>query len=451
MSSWVHGPDRGLAPVVKAEDDSPLPPDATFHPELVSSPQLRDKARSSAYGSVVPKIEKVVLEDNDLRPWEEPPTFRPELGPSELREKARSSSYGTAVPQKVAREAPTPSFKPELVTQTSKVSVQWSERARSSKYGSEVAKVSPPPPPPKPSFQPEFPKSAHREKYNSAVTSSKYGQVAATPPRGVAERPSTAPAREASLHDLRDSSKRPQTAGTRGTEEGRKFVDPCEERAKEGGFVLDGVNVGLMMRAQEQYPGIVRKANLLGSPRKLPGDELSRSLKEKAPSSKYGIAPPPRGDKPPEKAPEPRLTFSRASVLHSPLEPFQERSPLNEKVRSHSYGVAPPPKGERPPPKESEPKWTPSRSVMSVEPPPTPRSALNDKVASHHYGTEWEPGKGERKSVFPEPVWVPPSTRGGIPDPEPPRPRSANYSHIRSHYGSDYNPSANASQVEESY
>lgn len=154
----------------KEEDDVPLPPDSTFHPDLISNPELRDKARSSGYGVVVPKVEKLVLEANDLRPWEEPPTFRPALvSNAEQREKARSSHYGVALPQKKQAESPAPSFQPELVTHTSKVSSPWAEKARSSKYGREAATVTPPPQAPQPSFKPEMPKSAYREKYNATV------------------------------------------------------------------------------------------------------------------------------------------------------------------------------------------------------------------------------------------------------------------------------------------
>ena len=169
-SAWVYGPDRGLYPVVKNEDDSPLPPETTFHPDItISSTELRDKARSSGYGVVVPKIEKIVLEANDLRPWEEQPSFRPDMPPSEARERARSSNYGSVLPQKKAVEAATPTFQPELVTHTSRVSSAWSEKARSSKYGSVTATVPPSSPPPKPAFQPEFPKSSFREKYSTSV------------------------------------------------------------------------------------------------------------------------------------------------------------------------------------------------------------------------------------------------------------------------------------------
>lgn len=168
MSAWVSGPDRGLHPVQK-DEGTPVPPDATFQPELMSSPDIRNKAKSSAYGTVVPKTEKVVLEKNDLRPWEEQPTFKPELPDSDLRSKARSSSYGVAVPTKDAPTAPSPSFKPELVTQTSKLSLQWSEKARSSKYGVQAAAASPTAPAPAPSFTPEIKTTTFREKYQSSV------------------------------------------------------------------------------------------------------------------------------------------------------------------------------------------------------------------------------------------------------------------------------------------
>lgn len=441
-SSWVHGPDRGLHPVAK-DEDAPLPPDTTFNPELMSNPQLREKARSSGYGSVVPKVEKVVLEPNDLRPWEEPPTFRPALPESELRAKASSSNYGVAIPQRKELQAPSPSFQPEPITAKSKVSAEWTGKARSSKYGQETAKVSPPPPPPKHTFTPELPKSSSREKYSSTVTSSKYGHVLPATP----ERPSTAPSREVSAEDV--LSKRPQTAGARSKEPEQPFVDPLDERAKDGGFVLDGVHVGLCLRAQQEYNGTYRRHSLLGQPKQLVGaEELRRAALEKAVSSKYGLVSPARGERPAEKKGEPRLAFDRRSTLHTPIEPFTEKSALNEKVRSNAYGVQSPAKVERPPSREPEPRWAPSLVAAKTEPPPTPRSALNDKVSSHSYG-QVAPEKGEKKEVVLEPVWVPSSARGGIPEPEPPRPRSAQYSNVRSHYGSDYNPSANASAVAE--
>lgn len=410
----------------------------------MSSPDIRSKAKSSAYGTVIPKTEKVVLEKNDLRPWEEQPTFKPELPESDLRSKARSSSYGVAVPTKEAPAAPSPSFKPELVTQTSKLSLQWSEKARSSKYGVQAAAASPSAPAPAPSFTPEIKTTTFREKYQSSVVSSKYGQV--VPSSKPVERPSTAPSREVTLDGVKSnghSRERPQTAGS-----GRKpLTDPLEDRAKDGGFVLDGINVAECMLARQR--GAVLKHEPLGSPRALPGAERTRAATANARSSDYGTRSPARGQKPAEKTPEPHLKFDRStSVLAEPHQPFKERNALTDKVHSHAYGRNSPAKAERAPPPEREPLWAPTLSVRKVELDPVPRSTLNDKVASHSYGTA-SPEKGERATPVPEPVWVPSSYHGGIPEPEPPGPRSSTYSQARSHYGKDYNPSANASQLDE--
>lgn len=168
-SAWVTGPDRGLHPLGKEDKDGPVDPNATFHPVFVSDSFLREKAKSSNYGSIIPKVEKVVLEDNDLRPWEEQPTFRPELPPSDLREKAKSSSYGSVIPKRETSPAPSPSFKPEMITQQSVVSKHWAGRARSSSYGRETASPVRPKTAPRPTFAPEYPKSAYREKINSTV------------------------------------------------------------------------------------------------------------------------------------------------------------------------------------------------------------------------------------------------------------------------------------------
>lgn len=430
-SAWASGPDRGLAPIQK--EDGPEDPSATFHPELSSDQRLREKAKSSNYGSIVPKVEKVVLEANDLRPWEEQPTFAPEMPECSVRARVKSSSYGSVLPKKEEREAPSPSFKPELVTENSKVSQEWKAKARSSSYGKEIAQVNRPKSAPRPTFTPELPKSTARDKYKESVVSSKYGE--ASPAR--VERPKTAP----TSRDLKlDTPRNGKSASPE-----HKVKDPLEERASPGGFVLDCVRMGEAINEAAKYPG-VRIPEGLNLQKPLVTTEYSRKLKEAARSSSYGEASPARGEKPPEKKPEPRFAYGGKSVLHESPEPIAKRSPLNEKVRSQGYGTASPVKVERPPPKEPERLWTPTLSVAKVELSDVPRSKLNDKVASHAYGIA-SPAKGERSSTPLEPVWVPSSKRGGIPEPEPHRRASSQYEHVRSHYGADYNPSANASTL----
>lgn len=407
----------------------------TFRPELVSDPSLRDKAKSSNYGSIVPKVEKLVLEANDLRPWEEQPSFAPELPDCGIRARAKSSSYGAVLPEKKEREAPSPSFKPELVTEASKVSQAWRAGARSSSYGKEVAAARRPLTAEKPSFTPEMPKSAYREKYSSTVTSSKYGE--ASPAR--AERPKTAP----TTRDLKLEAPRNGKSST----PDQKKADLFEERANGAGFVLDCVRMGEAINEAAKYPG-VRIPEGLNVSKELVLTEYSRKLKESARSSQYGDASPARGEKAPEKKPEPRFSYGGKSKLHEELEKFEHRSPLNEKVvavRSQGYGTASPAKVERPPSKEPERLWAPTTSVAKAELAEVPRSKLNDRVASAGYGVN-SPAKGERPVTPLEPVWVPSSKRGGIPEPEPPR-RTSLYEHVRSHYGAAYSPSANASAM----
>lgn len=70
------------------------------------------------YGVVLARHVKVVLDDQELRPWEEKPTFKPQLNETEvskeIKSKARSSKYGQVIPVKKQRKPEKFKFKPNL-------------------------------------------------------------------------------------------------------------------------------------------------------------------------------------------------------------------------------------------------------------------------------------------------------------------------------------------------
>ena len=166
-------------------------------------------------------------------------------------------------------------------------------------------------------------------------------------------------------------------------------------------------------------------------------------MRSSASSSKYGTASPAVGPRPHREERPEDFKFDRStSVLNEPLEPFATKTPLADKVRSSQYGLAPPPQGQKPEPKEPEPKWgfTFKASVPSA-PPPAPRNDLTNRVNSHGYG-KVSPEKGPRYELEQKPLWIPSnSPRVQMPEPAP-VPRSRLNDSVRSHYGTDYNPTA---------
>lgn len=432
-SAWVRAPARFPHSPIEEDSEGLADPNTTFSPQLLSNPELRERVRSSSYGTVLPKVEKVVLEENDLRPWQEQPTFAPSMPTCELRSKAQSSKYGleaVSLPQPAAPEVP--SFTPELITKNSKVSQQW--HGKSANYGRVTATNTPRKEPPRPSFTPEFPNNKQREKLQSSVSSSRYGAVSPTP----AQRPKSAPA-------IRDRASELYTPKNIHDQD-----DVFAERAKGSGFVLDCVSVSGMMSRTHKYPGVAPREGLFVSS-DAARTSRSQQMQAAARSSQYGVKSPARAERPSPLKKEQRLSFG-GSAWNSELPPTP-RSAMYDQVRSKGYGKQSPPVIERPARPTSEPRWNDSRSVKTPELGPVPRSKLNDKVRSHQYGIA-SPEKLHRAPSVLSPVWVPSSTKGSIPEPEPlsPERRSKAYDQIRGHYGNEYTPfSASESFAHEAY
>lgn len=386
----------------------------TFAPELSSDPKIREKVRSSGYGSEKVVVKKVVLEDNDIRPWQEVPTFTPELVPSTLRESARSSGYGSVIPEIKKPEPETPAFKPEI--KRSSVGEQVYESAKSSAYGRVLATPPRPSSAPQPAFRPELPKSTLRE----SARSSGYGKVLPQ------SRPSTAPGNEENGSPRTKYVPRYTLLADRSDKQQQQTPSKPEKD-----FVLDGV--AMTSQRHPIHGGF-------GPVPPVPDSPLSRSIKEKASSSRYFEYQPPVGEKKEASPSVPALKFDRShSVLEQPLEAFPPKTPLADKVRSSAYGVESPARVERPEPAASEPKWGLTyKAAIPNELPPPPVNALNASVGSHGYGTA-SPEKGQLVEYKPEPLWVPPARSTGFPVP-PPVPRSSLNDSVSSHYGANYQP-----------
>lgn len=88
MASWDKGTERGLTDPIQQTVGDINDPELTFHPDFPSDAAMREKARSSGYGTVV------------AHPFSRPPKpeenfpFRPQLPQDGYRGKAASSGYG---------------------------------------------------------------------------------------------------------------------------------------------------------------------------------------------------------------------------------------------------------------------------------------------------------------------------------------------------------------------
>jgi hypothetical protein len=232
-SSWARAPPRDLGPKPREEAnewDGVYNAIPSFQPELVSAPELRQKARSSGYGKEVPRIQRVDLGPDDKRPWDQEPepTFRPELPENELRKAARSSGYGKQLPPKKEVQPESPSFKPELRRSSS--GKKMASSVSSSGYGKVAASPSRPSSAPTATFRPQMPKSRLRD----SVKSSSYGTVPAQ------ARPVTAPGRNAGSFDATPSKPKYVPRYSLLADRSDKEVYP-EERQPVKEFVLDGL------------------------------------------------------------------------------------------------------------------------------------------------------------------------------------------------------------------
>ncbi|EGD82794.1 hypothetical protein PTSG_03445 [Salpingoeca rosetta] len=426
-SSWALAPERGLDQLEREEPnewDGIYNEVPTFEPDLMSSPELRTRARSSGYGKSVPVVKRVVLEPNDLRPWEEVPTFKPELQESPIRKSAPSSNYGRAIPTRKEVAPEIPKFKPEI--QRSPSAQRQFSTVKSSGYGRVSAAVSRPSSAPSLKFRPQMPKSKLRQ----SVKSSGYGRVLPD-----AKRPSSAPRRSNSMDTSTTPSKFvPRYSLLMDRSDKEAAEDAKNKETEEGEFVLDGLSSVNSRSKLELSFGL--PPNHTPSPKQ-------KALRDSASSSKYGLASPPVAPRQYKERGPVDFSFDKSSsVLDQPLEPFATKTPLADKVRSSQYGKAPPPRGEKPAPKQPEPRWSLTfKGEVPRDPPAAPRNQLTEKVASHGYG-QVSPEKGPRFEMEVPPLWIPSNNpRVKLSEPTP-VPRSRLNDSVRSHYGTDYDPTS---------
>lgn len=236
QSPWALAPPRDLDKIEKVDPpewDSSFREIPTFQPELVSAPDLREKAKSSGYGKVVPTIQRADRDPNDLRPGEEEPPFKPQLPRDAKRDRAHSSSYGKVLAASPKpKDEGKPSFRPEI--KRSSISEQVFKQAKSSAYGKVLAEAPRPQSAPTSPFRPQLPPNKLRQQAQSSA----YGKVLP------ASRPTTANGEEG--RPAFDSSPikanfvpRYSVLADRSHRESLSSTTSAPERD----FVLDGVHV----------------------------------------------------------------------------------------------------------------------------------------------------------------------------------------------------------------
>eukprot|EP00055_Hartaetosiga_balthica_P007106 m.24022 g.24022 ORF g.24022 m.24022 type:complete len:507 (-) comp5606_c0_seq2:380-1900(-) len=429
-SSWALAPDRGLHKLQKedlSEWDGIYNEVPSFQPELMSSPEHRQKARSSGYGIDVPVVKKVVLKDDDLRPWEEQPTFKPELAPSKERTKARSSKYGKKIPIRKEKEPELPTFKPEV--NRPKTAQKAYKHARSSGYGRRLIEAKKPKNAETYSFRPKLSSSV---KLRSQAKSSKYGK------KPIVSRSVSANASFATGKNGFDTSaSTPQYIPRYTLLSDKSHEDPLkikEPESDDGGFVLDGTRFSnSYSKLHNSFP----QADMFTPPK------TQLKQRKKAASSKYGVASPEVGKKVVKESSEGVLVFDAAtSVLNAPYQPFVARNPQTTKARSSKYGVASPAQAPKPQPKPSEPTWNVNvvRAAWDSEAPPAPRNPLTSSARSNKYG-KVAPPRGDKFEYQPQPLWLP-SGKAVVKNGPAPVPRSQLNDQVESHYGRHYDPAS---------
>lgn len=140
MSTDSTTPETLGTPRPKTAQRSLTPNDVDykFTPEMISSPDLRQKVKSSGYGKQTPVAvpKEIVPSDQELADAKEL-TFKPNMGKSKQRSAVTSSGYGkTVAPSKelLAEEAPT--FTPDTAV---------TQKARKKATGSNYGKSTPEP------------------------------------------------------------------------------------------------------------------------------------------------------------------------------------------------------------------------------------------------------------------------------------------------------------------
>lgn len=374
-----------------------------------------------------------------MPPGPKVPTFKPDISPDPLRESAKSSAYGEVVPKKVYKKPPKPKFKPQI--SRSKSSAKLQSEVPSSAYGVKAALPPRPASAPRPTFKPKMKKC----KVRAAASSSGYGKKAAVSPASL--RPSTAPANGV----RREFVPRYSLAADRAPTEEK---EPTE---RERGFVLDAValnNTRSPLVAAFPSPTKVKptahgkklKSETASSdyfnaapvtvPRpetapaepslrfdratsallaELPPGPQKTALADKARSSKYGEASPAVGEK--LEVPEPEPLWKPALVAAIPASEEMPEAPVNAltaKASSHRYGREAPEVGDMYE-TVSEPIWMPAGPGRPIPAPePVARYNTGDAVQSH-YGNGYAPANPYRyvprvlRAVFASPVvsWPP--------------------------------------------
>jgi len=419
-SPWALAPPRDVDKLPTEDSefyDSTVKEAPTFVPELISSPDLREKAKSSGYGKVIATPPKP-----PQKPEEPEPPFAPQLPPDPKRELAHSHGYG-----KVLAEAPKPKeeqlppFKPEIKRQS--YSDQIFKGAKSSAYGKVTAQAPRPKSAPTSPFKPQMPPSKLRESAASHAYGKVVPQSRPTTANADSRGPGAIKAKYVPRYSLHaDHSDRQAEKSTPSTPTGSKD------------FILDGVYANL---ARPRFVDTFGFSEFKLSPQQ-------KELRAKSASHQYGVASPQRKPRPEPKPSEPHFKFGVGkSALDEPLPPHPPKTPLADKATSHGYGKVAPPVAPKPEPKPAEPKWNMTyKAEVPTELPPAPRSIINDKVGSHGYGT-LSPPKAPRYKIEPEPLWIP-TNNPSVKKPDPPSyPLRGKVAHnVRSHYGKDYDPTS---------
>jgi hypothetical protein len=466
-------------------DQAPAHPSATFEPDMVSNPLLRDTVVSSGYGSHVPPP-RVITAEKD--PHE---TFDPKLESSKEGEKMRlsisSTGYGrgqvpvTGLKAKQLRaERPKHTFQPQV--NRSKYSKQIHKTVTSTGLGRKLVHKSfrDPDPIPQTYFQPKI---VSDPAVRANVPSSGYGKKGSSQHRSTSQSPShvmedrelrrsqsnalmsldtnpdkpTVVSRRVSMHTLLDPEAQPNT-------------QPEEDEEFEVPWVADGERLanhlypmGKHKLSLKYIPAIVPEKELPTSPLKEHFDNSARSFGYG--SEKYEPLFVPRKDggdanttqnfghvtRSPEKEEKWNISSTPLQQLgdemmeaENDLEVTRARSASKKQyahVGSTAYGQSFPPttpRADRPAPKEAWLGTGRGGNLHTTVPDEAPATRLMIEVDSAGYG-RISPPKAYRAEREPAAVWVPPSAKPNAPALEP-APTSKYKTQVRTQYDHQYFP-----------
>lgn len=316
---------RSLTPSDKALAD------CSFKPEMISSPDLRQKVKSSGYGRHTPVAipKEIAPTDQQIAETKEL-TFKPNMGiTSKKRIAVTSSGYGktVAAPKELVTES-APTFMPDMTL---------TQKATKKAVGSGYGKATP------------EPKKVNAEQYAPSFTPNMDFGKKGEKLRKVAQARLLEPARPKTAPAAVDAKPR---APLRYTLAADHSAEPAEKEIEGPGFDFSGMaTIGLLPPGQGE--------TLLGKmPPPVTPTAFGKKLKKSATPTGYGSNWTPEVVPAPTKSPTPVMHTGTAgnTYIDSPGDiPVVQAKAFKSVVPNYGAGYEVV-KGEMPPPKEASPK-----------------------------------------------------------------------------------------------